>query len=76
MLFKLARLSQNNKLEVDNQINRFIADIQINSNVKFDEKKLKVELLLVHKCIITIMKDMKRCYINWLLCKTISFQEK
>ena len=62
MLFKLARLSQNNKLEVDGQINKFVNEIKYYSPIVFDEKKLRTELLLVHKCLITIMKDMKKCY--------------
>jgi hypothetical protein len=62
MMVKLARLSDRNKYEVHNQIEVFVGSMKLYSPVTFDEKKLRVELLLIHKGIITAMKDMKRHY--------------
>lgn len=58
MNVKLRRLSTNNKLEVDIQIDKFIRQLN-ESNIQYDERKVKVELLLLHKAFITAMKDMK-----------------
>jgi len=60
MNVKLCKLSLENKKVVEANIDAFIECMKVSSPIEFDEDRTREELLLLHRGMITAMKDMKK----------------
>lgn len=60
MNVKLCKLSVENRKVIEANINAFIDCMKVSSPIEFKEEEVREELLLLHKGMLTSMKDMKK----------------